>query len=158
VAAQIKAREIHQYYGERMKKRFLALVLTGSLGACATTQTPLFEAQPTPADRVFYKAPAKSSELATAVFIRDSGLFGAALDNHLMINEVHAATLKVGEKVVLALTTGEYVFAVATVNLFSPQPVRTIDQRLEAGRTYTYRISAATGGPIVQRVIGQAAN
>ena len=138
-------------------KRFLILVLATTLSACATTPTSISGAQSVPAERIFYKSPSQSDQVATTIFIRDSGLFGSALDNHLAINDTIAATLRVGEKVVLTLPAGEYVFGIHTVELLSSQPVRTIDQRLEAGKTYSYRISAATGGPIVQRTIIQAA-
>lgn len=133
----------------------VTLVLTG----CATTPTPIADARPTPQERIYYRAP-EGKSLATAIFIRDAGFAGSGVYQHLTINDERAATIDVGEKATLQLLAGEYVFAVAPTELFGTSAPFAIDQKLEADKTYYYRIltDGNSLGTRIQRILGKNTN
>lgn len=124
--------------GNAMKIQ-LILLMALFLAGCATTPTPLSQALPTPEDRIYYRAP-EGKPTATVVFIRDGGFVASGVYQHLTINEERAAAIDVGEKATLRLPAGEYVFAVTPTDPFGTWAPYAIDQRLEAGKTYHYRI------------------
>lgn len=131
----------------RVRYILVGLALIALFG-CATTPTALSDAQP---GHLIY---AKSAEgiPAIAVFVRDSGIVGAALTTHIYIDGQHAAELEVTQKVEIGLTAGEYVFGVET-SPYSGSATFAIDQRLEAGRTYYYRIGGDMNGMRIQRSV-----
>lgn len=130
----------------------VAMLMTG----CATAPTPIADARPTHQERIYYRAP-EGKSLATTVFIRDTGLAGSAIYQNLIINEERAASIDVGEKTTLQLPPGEYVLAVSPTDLFGNSAPFAIDQKLEAGKTYYYRI-LTDGNSLstrIQRMIGK---
>lgn len=131
----------------------ITLLLTG----CATTPTPLSQALPTPEDRIYYRA-TDGKPTATVVFVRDSGFAASGVYQHLTINEEPGAAIDVGEKATLRLPAGEYVFAVTPTDPFGTFAPYAIDLRLEAGKTYFYRI-LTDGNNMdtrIQRVLGKS--
>lgn len=140
-------------------KRCVIIVMVLALFGCATTPTPISEARMTPADRIFYK-PHKSEAMVTAVFVRDTGLTGSGIYKHLAINDEQAASIDVGEKVILQLAPGEYVFSVSATDPFGASAPFAIDQKLETGKTYYYRIltDGNTMSTRIQRMIGKSTN
>ena len=78
--------------------------------------------------------------MATAVFVRDTGFAASGVYQHLTINEERGAAIDVGEKVTLRLPAGEYVFGITPTDPFGTHATYAIDQKLEAGRIYYYRI------------------
>jgi len=130
-----------------------ALIVAG----CATVPTPVSQAIPTPADRIYYPD-ARNGPVATVIFVRDTGFVGSAVYQNLTINEERGAAIDVGERATLRLSPGEYVFAVTPTDPFGSWAPFSIDQRLEAGKTYFYRIltDGNTMETRIQRVIGQS--
>lgn len=140
-------------------QKFTLLAIVGVLvSACATSPTPISRAVETPIERKFYKA-SIDGPFATATFIRDTGFFGSAVYQHLFINEEQAADVDVGEKVSFRLRPGEYVFSVIPTDPFGVSAPYAIDQKLEAGKSYYYRIllDGATEGTRLQRTISSSA-
>jgi len=120
-----------------MKRLVTALATLAA--ACATSPTPISEAPPTPAERIYYTA-REGKEFATAVFVRDTGFTGSGVYQHVTINDEPGASIDVGEKATLQLPAGEYVFAVTPTDPFGSTAPYAIDQKLEPGKTYYYRI------------------
>ena len=125
-----------------MKYVPLAALLALSLltSGCATTQIGEADAAPVPADRVYYTAAAIDvTAAAKVIFVRDTGFRGSGVYKHISINGQRAASLNPGEKWTVQLPAGEYVFGAVATSLFTRADF-SIDQQLQAGRTYTYRV------------------
>lgn len=120
-------------------KLFSALLSSVLLVGCATTPMPVDKAKITPSERVYLKTQS-SPENATVVFIRDEGFLGSGVYQNLTINEEKAAAVDVGEKVMFWLPAGEYLFGVTPTDPFGGAAGFSIDQRIEAKKTYMYRI------------------
>ncbi|HEX8988661.1 MAG TPA: hypothetical protein VF816_11940 [Rhodocyclaceae bacterium] len=127
------------------------------LGACATTPTPLGEATVTPAERVFHRPPV-GKPTGTAVFIRDRGMAGSAVYQNLSIDGERAAAIDVGEKATIQVTAGEHVFSIIPTDPFGTHAEFSIDQNIEAGRTYYYRVltDGNTLSTRIQRIVGRS--
>lgn len=110
------------------------------ISGCATTETPLQNAKFVPEERIYLKLQGTSKENARAIFVRDTGLVGAAVFQHLYINGKKAASLNPGERVEFSFAPGEYVMGVVPTDAFGVHALNSIDQELKAGRTYYYRI------------------
>ena len=67
-------------------------------------------------------------------------IFDGISSIHLSINDEKAASIDTGEKVTIRLPAGEYSFSVVPTDPFGTHAVFSIDQRLEDGKVYTYRI------------------
>lgn len=80
--------------------------------------------------------------MATVVFVRDTGFIGSAVYQNLTINEERAAAMDVGEKVTFQLPAGEYVFGIKPTDIFGIVAPFAIEQKLEGGKIYHYRILA----------------
>ena len=93
-----------------------------------------------PSERVYFKSTPLDSPLVWAVFIRDEGFLGAGTYTHLFINGEHAAALDVGERLELQLAPGEYIFGVKPTDPLGLHSILSIDQQLQAGKRYYYRI------------------
>jgi len=114
---------------------------------------PIEEAQQTPQERIYFRD-ADGVPTATAVFVRDSGAYAALLNLHLSINGAKAASIAPSEKVTVRLPAGEYVFGVYPTNIYGSDIQHTTDQKLDAGRTYFFRLSLEDRvGAKIQRVI-----
>ena len=130
----------------------LALVPLALITACATSPTPVTEAVPTPQERVYFQDVVEVPT-ATAVFVSDSVVLPMLADLHLLINGVKAASIAAGEKVALRLPAGEYVFGVYNTKIYGADVQDTIDQKLDAGQTYLYRVFVSDFiGPRIERV------
>ena len=125
----------------------LALVAIIGTTGCTTTPTSELTAKHAPLDRIFLESAPKTSEPAVATFVRDSGVFGSAVDLHLFINGERAASLRAGEKVEIRLIPGEYVFGVRPTDPFGAIPLRSIDQNLRSQQKYFYRIFRDASNP-----------
>jgi hypothetical protein len=121
----------------------------------------LKEATPISAARIYYNQQQASEGMSKAVFIRDRGYLMGGADLHLFINGTRAASLETGEKLELLLTPGEYVFGVKPTDYFGAYSLYSIDQVLQADKTYYYRLlidAPYPGGgalPRVQRFLPQ---
>lgn len=124
-----------------MRRTTLIAMTLALVAGCATTPQPIDRAAAVPAERVFLRSampPANGS--AKAVFVRDTGFVGSGVSQHLYINGVKAASIDPGEKVEFALVAGEYIFGAVPTDPFDLVTPNSIDQTLQAGRSYFYRI------------------
>lgn len=123
-----------------MKLVYCAYPLVAALLiGCATSQIPVEEAKPVPADRIYFN-PKPSAGTASVTFVRDTGFVGSAVYQHISIDGERAASLDVGEKVSFRLAAGEHLFGVLKTDPFGTSAEYVIDQRLEPDRVYFYRV------------------
>lgn len=133
-----------------MRHQLLYVLPLLALTACATTPTPISEAKPTPGERIYFQS-VENQPAATAIFIRDRGLAGSGVYQHLSVNGKKAASIDVGEKATLRLAAGEYVFGIMPTDPFGTHAEFSIDQRLDHDRVYTYRI-LTDGNTLTSRI------
>lgn len=122
------------------------------LAACATTPTPLAVSRVTPAERVFYRDDCVGDRCAIITFIRDSGGYGSGVYQHLTIDDEHAASIDVAERVTFKLQPGAYIFSVKPTDLFGGRERYVLDLKLEPGRHDYYRIVMETSHTRLQRI------
>jgi hypothetical protein len=116
---------------------------------------PVTEALQVPQERIYFQD-VVGVPTATAIFVRDSGILAMWVDLHLLINGVKAASIAQSEMVALKLPAGEYVFGVYNTNIYGGDVQDKIDQKLDAGQTYLYRLFWSDRiGPQIERVIGE---
>jgi len=120
--------------------RHLLVISVLLLSGCATTPTPVGEAKLVPQERVYFKSAPSIPSAARAIFIRDQGFLGGGVYQHLFINGERAASIDVGETLELLLNPGEYIFGVQPTDPFGTHALYSIDQQLQGGRLYYYRI------------------
>lgn len=120
-------------------KRVTILALTSFIVACATTPTPLDQAKTVPDERVYVYNP-KLDEKVRAVFVRDEGFVGSAVQMHLYVNGNKVASFDPGERLDLYLSSGEYIFGVIPTDPFGGHTIYSITQNLESEKTYYYRL------------------
>jgi hypothetical protein len=125
----------------------VACVILTSLVGCVSTPTTPSAAQSVPADRVYYSKRATSNLPAKVVIIKDKGTWASFGYHQLFIDGKVAASLGTGERVELDLDPSDYVLGVLPVAFASTQEqsltgyaVTSIDQTLNAGKTYYYRV------------------
>jgi hypothetical protein len=134
----------------------LVLVPLLLITACATAPTPITDADPTPLERVYFQD-AVDVPTATAIFVSDLVLLPMLADLHLLINGAKAASIAPSEKVSLKLPAGAYVFSVYNTRIFGADVQDRLEQKLDAGRTYLYRVYVSDrAGPRIQRVIEES--
>jgi hypothetical protein len=78
--------------------------------------------------------------------VRDSGLYGVAISQHLYINGRKSAAFAPGEKFEIELPAGDYVFTVEPRTAGLAGSLTTLSERLEADGRYRYRILIDSGG------------
>lgn len=123
-----------------LKRSAVVLVLAGLLAGCATSEVSLSKAVQVPSNRVYLQSPASQENSARATFIRDVGMLGSAVYQHLSINGERAASLNPGEFVSFDLPPGEHLFGAINTDPFGTTAEYVLDQRLERGGRYFYRI------------------
>lgn len=123
-------------------KTLAVSTLVALAAGCSTVAPPVNEAKPAPMSSYHIVSPPASPELATVVFVRDTGLLGSAGSKHVLINGKKAVSLATGEKATLNLAPDEYIFMVTNVDPFNISGFFSIEQNLKAGKTYHYRIFA----------------
>lgn len=132
-----------------MRLAILATLLLVS--ACATAPTPLGEAKSVPSDRIYAKVTPPALSSARVIFIRDQGFAGGGVYQHVFINGQRAASIDVGEQLELFLEPGEYIFGVQPTDPFGTHTLYSIDQQLQSGRHYYYRL-LIDGGSLQSRI------
>lgn len=113
-----------------------ALIVAG----CATSPISTRESISIPAERVFRTEQLPLEGNVKVIFVRDVGLLGVAVYQHLYIDGSKAASLNSGEKVEFILPPGEHIFGAIPTDPFGTHALNTIDQDLKPGRQYFYRI------------------
>jgi hypothetical protein len=144
--------------GLGMKYQLFAALGALFIAGCSTTAIQVKEATQAPETQVRFHNNLPAQGNARAVFVRDTGLFGAGVFQHLFIDGEEAAVLNPGEKVELILPPGEHIFGVQPTDPFGFATMNSIDQDLKADRSYFYRImmQGEDGMSTVQRFIPPA--
>jgi len=138
-----------------MARLILYLSICFSIAACATTPTPLQETAQVPSGRIYYQQKGLAKDASRAVFVRDRGYLMGGAYLHLFINGEKAASLETGERLELLLNPGDYIFGVKPTDYLNAYTEYSIDQVLQAGKTYYYRLlidAPFPGGGVSPRV------
>lgn len=123
-----------------MKASIFGCAVLLAISGCATSPISIKEARSVPPERVFLSEKLPVEGNAQAVFLRDVGVTGSGVYQHLFVNGKKAASLDPREKVEFVLPPGEHIFGVIPTDPFGVHALNTIDQELRAGRRYFYRI------------------
>jgi hypothetical protein len=132
--------------------RMVFLLMLIALGGCASTQISINDATEAPSERIIFNQRLPLEGNAVAFFVRDSGFIGSAVYLHLYIDGKEAAILNPGEKVDFVLPPGAHIFGVVPTNPLNIAPFNSIDQNLNPGGQYFYRIQTnINSGTALQR-------
>lgn len=141
-----------------MKAIVLGFIVLTGISGCATTPVTTKEAQAVPGDRILRTERLPIEGNAQALFVRDGGLLGAGVYQHLFIDGKEAALLNPSEKVEFVLSPGEHIFGVIPTDPFGTSSLNTIDQDLKPGKRYFYRIQTDGNSfrSVVQRFVPES--
>ena len=141
-----------------MKAVVLGFIVLISISGCATSPIPTKDAQAVPDNRIFRAERLPYEGNARALFVRDVGLTGSAVYQHLFIDGKIAASLNPGEKVEFVLPPGEHIFGVVPTDPFGTNSLNTIDQDMKPGKRYFYRIQTDGNSfrSVVQRYLPES--
>jgi hypothetical protein len=131
-----------------MKYAFV-VVAAAALLASACTETKPISPDLAKMGHLIYAKPVQGVP-ATAVFVRDIGFAGLGKTATLYIDGEVAAELETSEKVSVELTAGNHSFGVVLAPA-TGLPAATIDERLESGQSYVYRLASDANGMRVER-------
>ncbi|MDP2026451.1 hypothetical protein [Sulfuriferula sp.] len=120
-------------------KKLLVLCLI-ALSGCASSAIPLADSKPVPSARLFQTENRLPDGNSRVVFIRDTGLIGSGVYNHVYIDGQLAASLNPGERAEFVLVPGTHIIGVIPTNPFGTFALNTIDQDLKPDQSYFYRI------------------
>ncbi|WP_083265606.1 MULTISPECIES: DUF2846 domain-containing protein [Pseudomonadaceae] len=114
------------------------LVLTG----CSTSPVTEQQAEVIPGDRVYAAdlVGKASGGQASVVFLRDTGLLGAACTHDVFVNNRKAFSIRPGEGIWLKLPPGEYSFRLETGGGACPNVATSQDANLKSTSEIAYRI------------------
>ncbi|MCG6540168.1 hypothetical protein MCB86_08775 [Pseudomonas sp. KSR10] len=133
--------------------KFFTIALTVLLSACATSATPESEAKPIPSTRVYepqFVTPAEG--LSEVVFLRDTGMTGAACDLLVYVDNTRAFTARPGEGITVYLKPGEHFVRMELGEGLCPKASMSKDIELSWGESRVYRLGfeAYSGARLVR--------
>ncbi len=123
-----------------MKLQLFSVMVIMLLAGCATSPISSGSARDVPPERIFLIEKLAEEGNSRAIFIRDVGLTGSGVHQHLFIDGKKVASLDTGEKIEFILIPGEHIFGVIPTDLFGYHALNTIDQDLKPGKKYFYRL------------------
>lgn len=133
------------------------------VAACATIPTPISQAQPVPGERVYVQPTESTANSARVFIVRDDVqmLWGDYGYHQVFLNGKRIATLAKREQLLVNLEPGDYVLGVLfTFGADRTEPyaagwsVYSLDQTLQSGRTYYYRVLIdGNGASRIQRFL-----
>lgn len=126
------------------------LLATFALAGCATSAIHSSAATPVPPEQIYRTERLPAEGNARVVFVRDTGMLGAAVFVHLYIDGDRAASLDPGQKVEFIVAPGEHTFGVKGTDPFGVRAMTGVDLNARAGQSYLYRIqlSQETGATL----------
>ncbi|MFZ6677100.1 hypothetical protein [Undibacterium sp. Tian12W] len=129
-----------------------------SITGCATSSISHDAAKAVPADRIFLTPTITEKDNAKIIVVRDTGFTGGGVFQHLYIDGKEAARLNPGEKAEFILPPGDHILGAIPTNAFGQASLNTIDQKLESGKRYFYRIQTDGNSfrTVVQRYLPMA--
>lgn len=123
-----------------MNRSIISLIVSAiCLSACATRFQSPSEASPVPAERLTLVS-RDVKDAATVVFFMEMQYVPMPLNCVAHADDMEIGVIKHGERMTVKLPEGEYVFGVRPAAFRRNLPT-TIAQRLEANKTYYYRVS-----------------
>jgi hypothetical protein len=135
-----------------MIMKYFLFIITFFIISCTSTPVPIYDAEFTPEKRIYYKSKNPNRDGAIAVFIRDRSMHGKWVHANLFINEKHAADIDVGERVDFILDPNEYIFSVKLTDSLGLTISDSLNQTLQSGKEYYYRIFMDAYSWRIQRV------
>lgn len=137
-----------------MQKLIAITAAAIALAGCATTPTPIADARPVPAERIYVTNQLPAQGNAHATFVRDSGMFGGALSLHVYVDGTKLASLDPGESTDLVIAPGERILGVMPTNFLGAASLKSIEQNLKPNQRYFYRLLIDTSGQAsIQRFV-----
>jgi hypothetical protein len=127
-------------------KYLLIAAVAVLMGACGTSPTPPDVAK---LGHLIYAKPVQGVP-AKAVFVRDFSFAGMGKTVYVYADGELAAELETSEKVPIDLTGGDHAFGVE-IAPSTGHATSIIDERLEPGQTYVYRLVSDGNGVRIQR-------
>lgn len=129
-------------------KFFLLCVGLTLMAGCATSATPVGEAEPVPLDELYAYQQKPAGDSGTLTVVRDSGALGSGCDVVVYIDGRRSAKVGPGQRASFYLPPGQPNIGIglAESGLCSGMAVRSITGKVEADHSSLYRISGDAGG------------
>lgn len=129
-------------------KSLIICVGLGLLAGCATSATPVQQAEPVPQDELYAFQTKTEAESGRLTVIRDSGALGSGCDIVVYIDGAKAAKVGSGQRATFYLQPGQPNLGIglAGSGLCGGMAVRSITGRVQAGQESLYRISGDMSG------------
>lgn len=128
-------------------------ILIGTVGlallaGCATSATPVQQAEPVPRDELYAFQTKPAAESGRLTVIRDSGALGSGCDIVVYIDGAKAAKVGSGQRATFYLQPGQPNLGIglAGSGLCGGMAVRSITGRVDADEESVYRISGDMSG------------
>ena len=112
------------------------------LSGCAVV--PLSKPTPVPPERIYYTQPAMEANPAKVVFTRDKRPpgGGGGYHQHIYLDGKRIASVRPGERLELNIPSGHHQFGIKPTDPFGQYKLYIINEKLEGGKDYLYRIVA----------------
>ena len=111
-----------------------------ALVGCSTQPMAPEAAHAVPPERVYKHIVATDPKPVPVSIVRDSGMMGSAVYQHLSINGERLASIDVGERLDIRLDPGTYVFGVIPTDGFGTHTEQATEATLERGKQYFFRV------------------
>ncbi|MCG8291979.1 hypothetical protein MID08_03855 [Pseudomonas entomophila] len=118
------------------------------LAGCATSATPVQQADPVPMDELYAFQSKQAADSGSLTVVRDSGALGSGCDIVVYIDGKKSAKIGPGQRASFYLPPGRPNLGIglAGSGLCSGMAVRSITGSVETGRESVYRISGDMSG------------
>jgi len=128
-------------------------ILIGALGlamlaGCATSATPVSQAEPVPSDELYAYQSKPVDGGGTVTVVRDSGALGSGCDVVVYLDGKKAAKVGTGQRASFYLPAGQPNLGIglADSGLCGGMAVRSITAKVQEGKESIYRISGDMSG------------
>ena len=123
-----------------MNKFLFAVIAMGMLSACSTKPTTA----PSSVAPMLYNT--ATTDTATVIVTRDSGILGSACNTYLFVDGKQAASLRPAGFATLYVPSGRHIISFDTSRGLCPSATDAIDVMLNKGDTKHYRIRGDMNG------------
>ena len=137
-----------------MKTLLLLAMFVASTTGCATSPVTSRDAKQVPSSQVLNPAYLGKTDVRSqrVLIIRDKGFMGGALEAVISINRSPAIALNTGEKAVLYLAPGKYIFSVQAKRNFLGEAPGESEVEIATDRVNNFRLRLVSGdGPRIER-------
>ncbi len=121
------------------------------LSGCATSATPVSQAEPVPSDELYAFQSKSDDGGGTVTVIRDSGVLGAGCDVVVYVDGKKAAKVGTGQRASFYLPAGQPNLGIglADSGLCGGMAIRSITANVQDGKESVYRISGDMSGVFI---------